>query len=282
MDYVKKWDWSGAISAVFGMISNIFGSWKGKHAKRFAENFDKLTTGSKLDALSTQELENTVTMYETILREIKNPQKIIETTYLLSYAKDILFQKKEGSKKSNYELFSKQIVAGDILLITPERKVSSLSDGDDLLTGVENIKWSNKYTFTHSMLVDEPVFTNNGDMNLIHSSDGWVQKITLSAYLQNKNAANIMVLRQNDQDIARKTITEMTGLLGKAYDSQEAVSWFVTGKIVDNDAYNCVSAITKSMEKAWWTTALQNASRPNEFLGQETLKPIYMKTIESI
>ncbi|MEI8091729.1 MAG: hypothetical protein WCG98_05955 [bacterium] len=85
-------------------------------------------------------MENTVTMYETILREIKNPQKIIETTYLLSYAKDILFQKKEGSKKSNYELFSKQIVAGDILLITPERKVSSLSDGDDLLTGVENIK----------------------------------------------------------------------------------------------------------------------------------------------
>lgn len=195
---------------------------------------------------------------------------------------------------NTYQLFSKNIKPGSILLFN--KKVQKKDIWASLLRAYDQ---NFETDFVHSAIVSD--IGENWEISILHSTTddykksgetGWVREEPLKNYFERwwVESCDFLVL-QADEINTEKMMTYAKSNIGKWYDTNAAIWWWLYGKDSDgsgfslkkwvgndDDVFNCVEIIAKWLD-IWW---IQNITQPNEFLKfMQQLKPSYITTIQN-
>lgn len=289
--YVKNKERGKAIKEIFNIIGRLFWekSWTGfKEFKTIEIEWENIN----ITTLSKEKLEQYILYMKSNILKTQDIKKDLKFTYILSKIKNQLTKINEPwTTMSDYELFSKNIQPGSIILFNKKTKKRDI--GADLLKAYDE---DFDTDFIHSGIVSD--IEKNWAINILHATTddyqkSWgkwgIRKEPLKKYFERwwVESCDFLVLEPNENN-RKKMLTYAQANIGKWYDNNAAIwwwlynqdliwPWFSTTKWND-DVFNCVEIIAKWLDVKW----IENITHPNQFLEfMEQLQPSYMTTIQN-
>lgn len=296
-DLVHDKKYVDAAAKVLSWLSTIFfksGEKPGLH------NYKNLDDDLDLTSFDDAKLYNYIHDIAAKIDTTSNYTKKLKYTYLLSLAKDYMYKKEhtiELDPTAPRQCLQHELQPGNIIL---------LNKGD--IRGTKDRSIENKIATTWLQDATDSIWLHaaiiskieNGVPYMIHSTGdigtdgkGGVDEVRLDTYLQRYTATDVLVLSGTSVD-AQKWLTQTvddirTNQMGKEYDDGAAIAW-LTGwlnnkigiKKEDNNKVNCVEILAETMAKVYTNfQSTEHIKTPKEFLLQQNLKPVYLRTIQS-